>query len=186
VNSKPRNKYDRILDRLLDVTMIITGILIIFLLITVCIDVSLRNITGRPTEWIVEISGHVLVYLPFLAGAWALKNEKHVKMDLIFNYMSPKSQALLNSIMYAVGAMVCVACAWYGSQVTTELLRTGFPTQGVLKMPEWPIMIIIPLGFVLLVLEFIRRTQSYWGAYKSLGKKPVPQASQPAEAQGGH
>jgi C4-dicarboxylate transporter DctQ subunit len=186
LNSIPQNLFDRIFNRILDLTLLVTGLLILFLLITVCVDVALRNLTGRPTVWIVEISGHVLLYLPFLAGAWVLKNEKHVKMDLLLNYMSPKSQALLNGIMYSIGSIICLAIAWFGTQVTAELLRTGQPTQGVLLVPKWPIMIIIPLGFVLLFIEFIRRAQNYLNTWKAAGKNTEPEMSQPVRMHGEH
>lgn len=186
VSLMPKSKFDRIFDRILDATLLLTGLLILYLLVTVCVDVALRNFAGRPTVWIVEVSGHVLLYLPFLSGAWVLKNEKHVKMDLLLNYMSPRGQALLNGIMYSIGAVICLAIAWFASQVTADLLRSGQPTQGVLLIPRWPITIIIPLGFVLLFIEFIRRSRYYIGTRKALRKKPETEISQPRGMQGGH
>lgn len=186
MSSQPKSKFDRIFNRVLDVTLYFDGILIFFLLITVCVDVALRNLVGRPTMWIVEVSGHVLLYLPFVAGAWVLKNDKHVKMDLLFNYMSPKNQALLNSIMFSIGAIVCLAIVWLGSQMIMEMIRTGLLALGVLQALEWPIMIIIPIGFVLLFIEFIRRTRAYVMTWKTLRRKPGPGISQTSGMQGGH
>ena len=148
----------RIFDRILDITLVLTCIFITILMLIVCFEVAMRYFFDRPTVWTVEIAGHMLLYVPFLAGAWVLKREGHVKMDLVLNRLGPKNQALLSIITSAFGAIICFITAWFAARVTFVQFQTGYLTQTVLMLPEWPIMGIIPVGLFLLFIQFLRRT----------------------------
>jgi len=166
----------RIFDRILNVTLVLTCIFITLLMLIVCFEVAMRFLFGRPSVWTVEIAGHMLLYIPFLVGAWVLKREGHVKMDLVLNRLDPKNQALLSGITSALGAIVCFIAAWFAAKVTLGQFQTGYLTQTTMMLPEWPIMGIIPVGIFLLFIQFLRRTFYYLTQWKGAKVKVSEQA----------
>jgi len=154
-------KVNSIFNRTLGITAILGGILLGFMLFSVCLEVVLRYVVGRPTVWVTEITGYLLVYIPFLVAAWVLRREGHVRMDLVLNQLSPKTQSLVNVITSIVGAIVCLLIAWYGIKVTWDHYQTGFLTMTLLMLPKWPLLAVIPVGSFLLFIQLLRRTYNY-------------------------
>ena len=160
-------KIGKIYDRIIGITTILAGVLLIFLMLSVGWEVALRYFFGRPTSWVVEIAGYILLYIPFLVAAWVLKREGHVKMDLVVNRLSPRTQALTNMITSVLGAIFCLVVAWYGAGTTWDMFQRGIHRSTVLMAPVAPLIAIIPIGFFLLFIQFLRRTYKYLGGWRA-------------------
>ena len=160
------SRAGRIFDRILDITLVIACILVAFMTFSICYDVVMRYFFNRPQIWVDEFSGHILLYVPFLAGAYLLKREGHVSMDFVVGRFSKKTQTLINAVTSVIAILICLVVAWFTGAVAVNMFQTGFLTQTVLRLPEWPIMGIIPLGFFLLFLQFIRRTARLIGVWQ--------------------
>jgi len=165
-------KVTKIYDRIIDITTLLAGILVIFLMLSVGLEVTLRYFFGRPTSWVVEIAGYILLYIPFLVAAWVLKREGHVRMDLVLNQLSPKSRSLVDAITSVIGAIICFVLTWFG--VKAALYFIGYQTPTILMMPKSIIIAIIPVGALLLFIQFLRRTYSYLGSWRAPAKVEEP------------
>jgi C4-dicarboxylate transporter, DctQ subunit len=154
-------KLNNIFNRTIDLMAIFAGILLIFSMLIICIAVASRYLFGRPMGWVMEITEYSLLYITFLVAAWVLKREGHVKMDLVFNRLSPRTQVLFNMITSGIGAIICFILFWYGIRVTWELLRTRYFTPTILELPKFVIVAIIFIGSLLLCLQFLNRTFLY-------------------------
>jgi len=162
-------KVTKIYARIIDITTLLAGILVIFLMLSVGLEVTLRHFFGRPTSWVVEIAGYILLYIPFLVAAWVLKREGHVRMDLVLNQLSPKSRSLVDAITSVIGAIICFVLTWFG--VKAALYFIGYQTPTILMMPKSIIIAIIPVGALLLFIQFLRRTYSYLGSWRAPSEK---------------
>ena len=165
-------KVTKIYDRIIDVTTLLAGILAIFLMLSGGLEVTLRYFFGRPTSWVVEIAGYILLYIPFLVAAWVLKREGHVKMDLVLNRLSPKNCSLVNTITSVIGAIVCFILTWFGVKATFYFI--GYQTPTILMVPKSIIIVIIPVGSLLLFIQFLRRTYSNLQKWRAPEKEEVP------------
>lgn len=163
-------KLIKIYDRILDVAVVLSGILLIFLMLSVGLEVCMRYFLDRPTSWVVEIAGYILLYIPFLVAAWVLKKEGHVKMDFVFSKLSPRSQALLNGITSIVCVLICLVLTWYGIKVAWYFHEMNYKTPTVLMLPKSIIISIIFLGSFLLGLQFVRRSFDCLRRWKALRK----------------
>lgn len=151
------SKVIKIYDRIIDVTVIVAGVFLIFLMLSVGWEVTLRYFLGRPTSWVVEFAGYILLYIPFLVAAWVLRREGHVRMDLLLVRLSPKAQALINAITSFLSAIICLILTWSGVKITLYLYKTGYKTPTILMLPKWIISVIIFVGSFLLFIQFLRR-----------------------------
>ncbi len=156
-------------DYLLSVLMMLGAIILAFLMLAVCWDVIARTAAGKPLIWLLEFTEYGLLYITFLCTAWVLKNEAHVTSDLVLVSLSLKRQALLNSITSILGAVVCFVLLWFGADVALEKLNSGAYQPTAIQPSDFPIFIIIPIGFFLLFIQFIRRARKNLKDWKTAG-----------------
>lgn len=163
-----------IVSRTIDVMGILAGILLIFSVLSISIGVASRYLLDRPMAWVVEISEYSILYITFLIAAWVLKREGHVRMDLVFNRLSPRTQHMMGIITSSISAIVSFILFWYGLKVTWELFRTRYFTPTILELPKFVIVAIIFIGSLLLFFQFLIRTFGYlstWKASQNLKKE---------------
>lgn len=167
-NMKLLRKLTTMFDSTVDLFSILAGMLLVFVMLAVCAHVVLRYFLGRPTIWVVEISEVILLYITFLGTAWLLRREGHVKIEILLGRLHPRTQAWLNIMMSAIGAIICLVVVWYGVQVTWQFFHRDVLTPTVLALPRAWIIAIIPIGSFLLALQFVKRALRYWGTRKEI------------------
>ena len=144
-------------DRLNICLATIAGILLVAITLGICWEILSRWILGVGSVWLVEISEYVLLYITFLGAAWVLGNDKHVAIDLVLNLLSEANQRRLQAVLSTVGAVCCFVIAWFGVIVTIDQFGAGIRETTLLAPESFWITSVIPLGFVLLGVQFLRR-----------------------------
>ncbi len=150
-----------IFDRTIDILALLAAILLILIMLAVNGQVVSRYFLGRMSGEVFEITTYSLLFITFLASAWLLREEGHIKMDLILNQLNPNHQALLNVITSILGVIICLAFTWYGVQVAWDQFQGGYYIVSELEPPRWPIVAIIPVGSFLLLVQFLRRMHGF-------------------------
>ena len=155
---KVSSVFDYILSRFAG----LAGILVVFIMFAICTEIVMRDFLNQPQKWVIEVCEYTLIWIAFLSAAWLLKGEWHVKMDMLLNRLSLRGQTILDIVTSAVGLIVCLITTWYGVQMTWDHFQRGiFEPATVLDLPKAPIMVIIPLGFFLLSIQFVRRMYGF-------------------------
>ena len=147
-----------IFDHILNIVAFLAGTILIFIMVSVCLDVILRYFFNRPLIWVTQVTECLLLYITFLGSAWLLREEGHVKVDMLINHLGPKTVALLGIISSTIGIAVSVVLTVFGSSLSWYYFRTGLYTPTILQIPIFAIIVIIPVGSLMLLLQFIRRT----------------------------
>lgn len=151
---------DRIFSRLLGLLAWLAAAIIILMTLSVVFEVVMRYFLLRPTDWVIEFSEYALYYILFLAAAWVLAQDGHVKIEMVLIRLSPRSKRILNTITSVIGVVVCGVLFWYGLQITLQAVHSNAIFMRAIIVPKWPILLILPFGSLLLTLQFIRRA---WG-----------------------
>jgi C4-dicarboxylate transporter, DctQ subunit len=154
-------------DRVLEIGRVAAMGMILFLMLGVCARVGIRYIFGFPVNWVIDVSTIFQVYLTFLAAAWLLREEGHVSIDVVFSYLKPRHQFLLQSINSVLCAGVCALITVYGVKETWSSWKLDLRASMPLEPPQWTLLVMIPLGSFLLFLQFLRRTRRFIQKYKS-------------------
>ena len=154
---KLTNRIVSFFDHANTVLIYLAGAVLAFIVLTVSAEVILRYVLNAPTVWVVEVNENNLLYLTFLAVAWVLSRDRHVKVELVTSRLSPKAQHLLGFITSVIGLIVCLVVTWYGARVTWQDFQSGAFRPGLNKIPEASILFIIPVGTFLLSFQFLRR-----------------------------
>ena len=87
--------------------------LMILLMLVVCAEVFKRYILNAPTAWIFDAQNMMYGSLFMLAGAYTLAQNAHVRGDFLYSSMRPRTQALLDLVLYFVFFIPGIAALIY-------------------------------------------------------------------------
>jgi TRAP-type mannitol/chloroaromatic compound transport system permease small subunit len=128
----------------------------------------------------LEIQWYMFGAMFLLAAGYALKHEEHVRVDVFFSRMSPRTQAwvdVFGGILFLMPTALLIA--WMSIPMVVNSIHSWEYSSDPGGLLRWPIKICIPLGFVLLaiqgVAELIKKTAVGLGLRepKKLYERPV-------------
>ena len=164
-------KIGNILDRIMAFFSFLAGLILALILVSVCLEVFMRYFLNRPLQWVVELTEYALLYITFLGTAWLLKKGGHINVDIFLSLLSKRTRSGLRIFSSLIGIIVSFCLVWYGFLVSWEHYQDGIYNITLLEFPKAPLLVIIPIGSLILLAQFIRR------AYESLatfiGKNPI-------------
>lgn len=91
--------------------------LMIVLMAVVCVEVFKRYILNSPTAWIFDAENMLYGTLFMLAGAYTLAQNAHVRGDFLYSSMRPRTQALLDLVLYFVFFIPGIAALIYSGYI---------------------------------------------------------------------
>ena len=132
--------------------------ILLFIMFSISYGALTRYFNFPSPIWIVQINEYSLVWVCFLATAWVLAENKHVRVDILMSRFDQKRQTVLLFIQDAVSIVLCAVLCYLGSLSTWEHLRDKVMDVGSIDVPKGWVIGVIPLGFLLLTLQFLQRT----------------------------
>ncbi len=155
-------------DRAIGILGMLGVLIMIFLLVLTNYEVVARYFLNRPAAWSLEIIEYGLLFLTFLGAAWLLKDEEHIRMDIVIERLRPDVQVWVNIITSAMAAISCLIVTVYGVTACWGFYQKGQFYHAYLEPPKWIIVGIVPIGTFLLCIQFLRRTHAFWVRRKAL------------------
>lgn len=170
----PERNKSMIILAIIDNISIWTGKIVrwlaMLLSIVVLYEVIARYIFNRPTIWAFDTAMMISSTMFLMGAAYIQYLKGHIRVDVIFNMLSPRVRAVLDIIFYVLfffpftGVMV-----WWG----TKIAYGAWIAEEISNTSQWgePVYhwrFIIPLAFFLYMLQgfadFVRLIQSLAGA----------------------
>ncbi len=147
----------KVLDRLCDVLAVVAALLLLFITISISYSIFARLVGIHSPIWTVQMNEYALLWLTFLGAAWLLSRDKHVSIHLVFQRLGNKSQKVMGLVHSIMGAVLCGALCWFGIFTTWgQFERKVIDVQSI-DVPKAYVLVVIPLGFLLLFLQFARK-----------------------------
>lgn len=159
----------RVLDRLDSLLAAATSTMIVLIGLAMILEVVMRYLFDKPTVWTVELSRFALLYITFLGASWVLRQEAHVKIDMVLDMLNPRNRALLNMVTSLFCAAICLVLVWYGAKVSVDSFQTGYRMETELRTPQVAVIAVIPVGMFLFLFGFVKRTYRYLRQWRELG-----------------
>ena len=154
--------FDRWLTRIENL-LAAFGIVVMLLIVgAVCLEIILRTFFAHPQVWVIEFTEYGLLYITFLGTAWLLRQDGHVRVDLLTNALDREWRRRLALVSAAVGFAVSVVLTVFGVIITLDTLRRGVYKPTILEFPTWIVLLVIPLGASLLTARFLQRFVALW------------------------
>lgn len=129
----------------------LTGVLVL----VVCFDVIARKIFNFSKIWIMDVEWHLFSLIFLLSAGFALKHNKHVRVDLFYEKFSIKEKAAINfwgTLLFLIPWCFLVIYFSFDYAMESLSMNEGSPEPGGLPM-RFIIKFCITLGVGLLLLQ---------------------------------
>ncbi|MFP3975624.1 MAG: TRAP transporter small permease [Dehalococcoidia bacterium] len=161
-------KFWAVFDAIIKASMALASALIVFDAIAVTVEVLLRYSFGIVIGELFEITEYTLLWMTFLGAAWIMKKEGHVSVEVVVDRLSPEHRAIVRGIAYVLCIFLLLVMVWYSAKLTLSDFQAHFTLSSIMMPPKWPIEIIIPIGFFLLIIQLMRNAYGYFSNWRAL------------------
>jgi TRAP-type C4-dicarboxylate transport system permease small subunit len=146
-----------VLDKLLAFLAGLAGLLLLFITFSISYTILARFVGFASPVWVVQFNEYALLWLTFLGTAWLLAKDKHVSIDLVTRLLPVYGRVILSLLHNLAGAVLCAVFTAYGAMVTWDQFHRGVTDVQAVDFPKYLVLSVIPLGFFLLTVQFLRR-----------------------------
>lgn len=109
---------------------------------------------GLSSNSYIELQWYLFSIVFLLGAAYALKHEAHVRVDVLYGRLGPRGQAWINiagTVLFLIPfCLLMIVVSWPAVMNSWRVLEMS-PDPG--GLPRYPIKTIIPIAFVLLILQ---------------------------------
>ncbi len=125
------------------------------LVVVVCADVFTRYALNFSVVAVQELEWHLFSAIFLLGAAWTLKEDKHVRVDVIYQGRSPRTKAWIDLIGAAVFLVpFCALVVWASWSFVEGSWSIGEGSENPGGLPaRWLLKACIPAAFVMLGLQ---------------------------------
>ena len=96
--------YVRLVDGISDWVGHLAASLIFFMGAVLMFDAFTRNVVNMPVHWAIELTQFTLAAYYFMGGPITLKNDTHVRMDLVYSSLSPRGRTKMD--LATIGCLI--------------------------------------------------------------------------------
>jgi TRAP-type C4-dicarboxylate transport system permease small subunit len=125
--SVPR-RFVRILDL---IEQAVGAVCLGLILVLVTIQVAQRLAGGGSWVWTGEIAKYAMVWLTFILAAHLLRTNGHLGVDVIEQWLSPRSEQLMTRVTDTLIALACWGLVWAGWGLLNAPFLGASPATGV-------------------------------------------------------
>ena len=102
-----------------------------------------------------EVAEFLLIFVTFVGVSYAVRKARHVRMGAFFDIMHPRFEKVLMIIIATVSTVVMLKMALIAYEYVMVAMNRGHET-GALRLPCWIFYAIIPVGFFMAGIQYIR------------------------------
>lgn len=148
-------------EGLIHAMAVLGALILVGMSLWVTYDVVARYVFVSPTIWASDLSEYGLLWATFLAAPWVLRQEGHVRIEIIVERLPRQYRRAIGIVVSVVGAVVCVIFAWQTGLTTVDFFARDLMEARIWRIPQWIPYSVIPLGSAVLAVEFVARALRY-------------------------
>jgi TRAP-type C4-dicarboxylate transport system permease small subunit len=152
---KQRPIWIRSINWLSECSGYISGIAILLASLIIVSQVVIRSIIGLPTIWQTELSVYLLMFAAFVGGAYGLKKDSHVGVDVITEKLPSRARSGLRIVTSFLSMVLTIIVAWKGWEMWWHATEQGWESESLWGPPLAYPYFILPLGMTLITLQYL-------------------------------
>ncbi len=171
-------RLEQFFDRFSDLMGWIAGILNLAMLLNVFYDAITRYFFSSGSIAMQEMEWHLFAMVFLFGIAYALKDDGHVRVDVLYDRFPPRWKAIVNIggtvlFLLPLSVLIIEGSVWYVQEAFNSGEISGDP--GGLPY-RWLIKLVIPASFVFLIVSatgfVIRNIKILLGAVEPPERRP--------------
>jgi TRAP-type mannitol/chloroaromatic compound transport system permease small subunit len=118
------------------------------------VNAAVRKAFSISSNAYLEVQWYLFAASFLLAAGYTLLNGEHVKIDVVSGRFSKRTQIWMDVIGFVLFLTpVCLAILWYGIPFFLNGFRSGEMSNNAGGLIRWPVYLMLPVGFTLLLLQ---------------------------------
>lgn len=117
---------------------------------------AVLNLYRNNSNTLSEMQWYMFAAMVMLGGAWTLKVNEHVRVDLFYGWVSERTRTwidLLGGVFFLLP--ICVLMIYFTWPWFVDSWITNEGSNNAGGLPRWPAKLMLPLGFALVGLQGI-------------------------------
>jgi C4-dicarboxylate transporter, DctQ subunit len=119
------------------------------------VDVIARYAFNSPTLWADEVSSYLLIAIVFLGLAPNIRQDAHIRIDVLTNLAKGRARVLLEVVAYVAGTVFSVLLLLGAWTRFANFYGRGTLSDSPLMTPMWIPMVPVVVGAAVLVLAMV-------------------------------
>ncbi|MFK5987142.1 MAG: TRAP transporter small permease subunit [Pseudomonadota bacterium] len=150
-------KLEHGFDKFADIIGAVTAIAIVLMILNVFYDVIMRYFFRSGSIAMQEMEWHLFSVIILLGIAYTLKDDGHVRVDIIYDKLSARKQAIINmlgAVFFILPIAILVGLSSINNAVEAYLSMEISGDPGGLHY-RWIVKALIPVSFLFLIITSI-------------------------------
>ena len=122
----------------------------------VFMEVIRRFVFSYSSIWAEETARYAFIYLVWLGASAAIKDRSHIRIDIIFKFISDRSKAYLYIIGELATLVFAAVAFYYSAEGVISTIKFESVTSGLQISQAW-FTFAVPFGLFLLMIRIIQR-----------------------------
>ena len=174
MTSKVKQKADKVVEKASHAFLVLSGILIVIMMFSTTYGVVRRYVFNSPEPYSYEISTMFLLFSFVFAISAVERLGRHIRADFVSSRLPERVQhIILNVIAPIMGLFFAFMLTWKGLDVSLFSLKIGEVSSSSWREPLFPIKLMVPIGYALLILVLLTRVYKGFALLKGNTKKLV-------------
>ena len=148
-----------------------TSWLALAIVVLMATNVVLRYLFSYGSVWAQELEWHLLAPLILFGIAYALQKGEHVRVDVAYTHFSAKNKERVNLLAALLCLAISVLVIWLSIHYVQQSYVIGEKSSDPGGLTHrWVLKALIPIGFVLLLLQSAAEVAKSWLKLRDLGR----------------
>lgn len=135
----------------------LAGALLWIIAVIVTYEVVVRYLFNTPTTWVQESSVYLWMGVGFLGAACALKHNSHFAITIFIDKLSARNRRRMQITTNTIGFAYSLVFVYQGYLQAKFAYDLDDISTGLMATPLWIPWMTIPVGGILLALQFVSK-----------------------------
>nr|WP_326184201.1 TRAP transporter small permease [uncultured Oscillibacter sp.] len=158
--------FRKVIDFLYKVIMYTVSIALGIMIIVAFVEVIRRYLLGKSFIWADDLIRYMIIYVGFIGGAAAYKDNNLASLDLLTRHFSQKVQIILEIVVNTIVTATIIFLLYY-SALAVSAPSIKYSVGVGLKIALWIPYLALPVGFAVMLLFSVEK---YIDMFKRLRK----------------
>ena len=119
-------------------------------------EVAMRYFFNSPTTWAGDLNQWFFALVVMLIVPEIARTNGHIAISVLVDRLPHRKKDVAMRVIAVLSFFMCLAAFYISGMETWRQFTSGITTMWVSPIPKWWISIVIPFGFFLSALQFLR------------------------------